>query len=101
MRRVALGFVRHPHVAADDGLDAPCARGLVELDHAEDVAQVRERERGHAIGGRRRDRFVETHHAVDDRILAMQTQVDEAGRAVSDRLAERDRHDHDVQFYSL
>ena len=59
----------------------PCAaRRLVELDHAEHVAEIGERQRGHAVGGRRCDRVVDAHHAVDDRVLAVQAQMDEAGR---------------------
>ena len=78
MRCVALGIVRHPDVAADDRLDALGARGLVELDHAEHVAQIGQGQRGHAIGRCGGDRIVEAHHAVDDRILAVQAQMDEA-----------------------
>ena len=69
----------------------PRARRLVELDHAEDVRQVGERQRRHVVGEGGADRVVDAHHAVDDRILAVQAQVDEAdnaGRA------------HGVQFYS-
>ena len=80
MRRVALGIVRHPDVAADDGLDALRARGLVELDHAEHVGEIGQGQRGHAIGCCGGDRFVEAHHSVDDRILTVQAQMDEADR---------------------
>ena len=92
MRRVALAIVSHPNVAADDRLDALGARGLVELDHAEHVAEIGECQRGHAIGGRGGNRLVEAHHPVDDRILAVEAQMDEA-----DVL----KRAHDVQFYSL
>jgi hypothetical protein len=93
MRRVALFFVRNPDVATDDRLDAARTRRLVELDHPEDVGQIGERKRRHAIGRGGVDRVVDAHHAIDDRILAVQAQMDEQrngrGRA------------HEVQFYSL
>ena len=80
IRGVALGVVRDPHVASDDRLDAGLARGSVELDHAEDVGQVGERQRRHPVGRRRGHRGVDAHHAVDDRIFAVQAQMNEAGQ---------------------
>ena len=78
-RAVALAVVRDPHVAADDRLDAARARRLVELDEAELVGEIGERERRHAVGRRRGDGVVDAHRAVDDRVFAVQAQVDEAG----------------------
>src|SRR5215470_724880 len=77
MRSVALAVVREPHVTADDRLQALLSRGCVELDHAKYVGQVGERERRHAVGGRSGHRVVDANHAVDDRVLAVQSQVNE------------------------
>ncbi len=79
-RLVALGVVRQPDVAAEDRLDAARARRLVELDEAEGVGEIGDRERGHGVRRRRRDAVVDAHRAVDDRELAVQAQVDEVGR---------------------
>jgi len=57
----------------------PRARRAIELDEAELVREVGQRERRHAIGRRRVDGVVDSHCAVDDRILAVQAQVNEAG----------------------
>ena len=43
------------------------------------LPEVGDRERGHAVGGRRIDGRVDTRHPVDDRVLAVQAEVDEAG----------------------
>ena len=77
MRLVAVGFVRDPDVAADDRLDAVLPRALVEVDHAEDVGEIGERERPHAVGGRAGDRVVDPHDPVDDRELAVEPEMDE------------------------
>ena len=79
VRLVALGFVRDPDVAADDRLEAGFPRALVEVDHAEHVGEVGERERAHAVGRRARDRVVDPHDPVDDRELAVQPKMDEGG----------------------
>ena len=79
-RLVALGLVRQPDVAAEDRLDAARARRVVELDEAERVGEIGDRERRHAVGDGRGDAVVDAHGAVDDRELAVQAQVDEAGR---------------------
>jgi len=52
-------------------------RLLVELDEAERVRKIRQRERGHAVGDRRLDGFVDPHDAIHDRILAVQSEMDE------------------------
>jgi hypothetical protein len=77
-RRVPLGGVRDPHVAAGDRLHARVARGGVELDETEQVREVGQRERGHPVVGRRADRVLDPHRAVGDRELAVQAQVDES-----------------------
>jgi hypothetical protein len=79
VRGVALGFVRDPHVAADDGFYPCLARGRIELDQTEDVGQIGQRHGGHAIGERRGNCIVDTHHAIDDGIFAVHPQMDEAG----------------------
>jgi hypothetical protein len=54
------------------------ARRLVELDRPEEVRRVGDRERRHAVGGRGGHGLVDPRHAVHDRILGVQAQVDEA-----------------------
>ncbi len=76
-RTIALRVVRDPHVAADDGLQARAARRLVELDEAERVGQVGKSQRGHPVAHRRGHRVVDPDRAVDDRVFAVQPQVDE------------------------
>src|SRR5207244_3856038 len=76
---VAFAFVAHPHVAAEDRLDALIACGTVKLDQAERVAEIGERERGHRVGCRGADRVVDANGAVDDGELAVQAQMNEAG----------------------
>jgi hypothetical protein len=76
VRLVAIGAVLDPDVAADDGLDAVRARGLVELDHAEHVGEIGQRERRHAVGDRGGHRIVNAHDAVGHRIFAVQPEVD-------------------------
>ncbi len=78
-RLVALGIVREPDVAAEDRLDARAARRLVELDEAERIGEIGDRQRGHRVGHRRTDRLVDAHRAVGDRELAVQAQVDKGG----------------------
>ena len=71
MRLVAVGLVGDPDIAPDDRLDPALAGALVEVDHAEHVAEVGQRERAHPVGGGARDRIVDAHDAVDDRELAV------------------------------
>ncbi len=88
IRHVALGVVRDPHVATDDRLDAGFARGRVELDQPEHVGEIGERQCRHAVGNRGTDRFVDAHHAIDDRVFAMQPEVNEAGQRFATRSLE-------------
>ncbi len=74
---VAVSSVLEPDVAADDGLDALSPRLLVELDHAEHVGKIGERKRGHAVLRCRLDCLIEAHDAIHDRVLTVQSQVDE------------------------
>src|SRR5262249_40747102 len=76
IRLVAIGFVLEPDIAADDRLDPGLARGLVELHHAEDVAEVGQRQRGHPLLYRRLHRLLDADDAVYDRVFAMQAKVD-------------------------
>ena len=62
---------------AEQRLDALGARFLVELDAAEQVVQVGDRQRRLAVGGRSLDDFVDAIGAVDDGKLGVQAQVDE------------------------
>jgi hypothetical protein len=78
---VAAGLVvGDPDVGADDRLDAGAACGGVELDHAEQVGQVGQRQGRHAVRPRPGDDVVEPGNAVGDRILAVQPQMDETRR---------------------
>jgi hypothetical protein len=74
---VAVGFVADPDVATDDRLESLAARRLVELHHAEDVGQIGQRQRRHRIRLCCRHCAFEPGYAVNDRIFAVQAQVDE------------------------
>ena len=60
-RLVALGLVRQPDVAPDDGLDACGARRAIELDETECIGEIGDRERGHFVGARSGDAVVDAH----------------------------------------
>ena len=72
---VCFGEALQHHLGADDGLDAHAARGLVELDRAEQVAQVGDGQGGLAVGGRGGHDFVDAVGAVDDGKFGVQAQV--------------------------
>jgi len=76
---VALGFVADPDIAADDRLHADGTRRLVEFDHAEDVGEVGDRQRRHAVRRRALDGLVDAHDPVGDGELAVEPKVDEGG----------------------
>ena len=78
-RRVTLGRVRGPDVAARDRLHPRVARGRVELHQPEEVGEIGERERRHPVVRRRAHGVVDAHGTVDDGELAVQPQVDERG----------------------
>src|SRR6185312_16313739 len=65
------------YLRADQRLDAGAARGLVELDGAEQVAQVGDGQRGLAIVGGGLDNFIDAVGAVDDGEFGMQAKVNE------------------------
>ena len=79
-RRRAFAALAHPHIDADQGLDARRQRLLVELDHREQVALIGERNRGHPRGRDRRHQFRHAHDAVEQRILGVQPQMHELSR---------------------
>ena len=80
-------MLEHAQVDADDRLHARGLRGLEELHHREQIALVGERDGGHL---RRRDRIhqpghafafaLNAHHAVDQRVLGVQVEVNEHAR---------------------
>jgi hypothetical protein len=76
-RRVALALVREPYIAPDDRLDACFPGRAVELDQAEDVRQIGQRQSRHAVARCGSDCIVDAHGAVDDRVLAVDAQMDE------------------------
>ena len=80
VRGITVALVAEPEVATDDRLHAHRPRRFVELDRAEEVGGVRDRERGHAVGRGRGHRVVHACHAVHDRIFRVQAKVDEARR---------------------
>ncbi len=86
---VAVGVVLQPAVGADHGLDAGGARRAVELHHAEQVGDVGDRQRRHAVGRRALHRLVDADDAVRHRVFAMHPQVDET------------RPCHAKKFYSM
>ena len=65
------------------GLTPACARRAVELDGAEQVAEVGDGERALAVGGRGGDGVVDPQGAVDDRKLGVRAQVNEGHSAHS------------------
>ena len=78
-RLVAIGVVADPHVAADDGLDALAARGLVELHQREHIGQIGQRQRRHAVLLRLLDGIAHAHDAVDYGKLGVEAEMDESG----------------------
>jgi hypothetical protein len=80
----ALGLVRpvargHVRLAAEDRLHARGDRLLVEIDRAEHVAVIGDRHRGHAELAHPRDEILKAHRAVEERVLAVEVEVDEGG----------------------
>jgi hypothetical protein len=72
--------VGQPDVAARDGLHARAARALVELDQAEQVRQIGQRDRGLAQLGDALDEVGNAHDAVHDRELGVNAQMNKWGR---------------------
>ena len=79
--RAALGPLarRHVELAAEDRLDPFLLAGQVEVDGAEQVAVVGQRERREPELPRARDQLVELRGAVEQAVLGMDVQVDEVG----------------------
>ena len=75
---VGVGLVGQPDIGAEHRLDALAARSGVELDEAEQVAEVGQRQCRHVIPGGTRHRVIDADDAVGDGVLAMQAKMDEA-----------------------
>jgi len=73
--RGLFGEALQHHLGPDDGFDAHTTRGLVELDRAEQVAQVGDGQRGLVVGGRSGHDFINSVGAVDDGEFGVQAQV--------------------------
>ena len=86
---------RDVELAADDGLDAGFRRRLVEVDRAEEIAVVGERDGRELEVLGLLDEFLELRGAVEEAVLGMDVQMDEV--AVLDRtlLLEAD-HSHSI-----
>ena len=86
-----LAVVGDVDLAADDRLDPLLPGGLVEVDRAGERAVVGERDGGHLeLGGAGRERG-DPARPVEDRVLAVDVQVDEVGahgRAILGRASE-------------
>ena len=77
--RARAAVVGDVDLAADDRLDPLVARRLVEVDRAGERAVVGERHRGHLELGRAGRERRDPARPVEDRILAVDVQVDEVG----------------------
>ena len=71
-----------PHVGTDHRLHACLARGRIELDRAEEIAQVGDGERTLPVGSGGFHRFVDPQGAVDDGEFGVGAQVDESHPAI-------------------
>ncbi len=65
------------HIGADDRLDPGLDRGAEELDHCRDVALVGQRQRGKTERPGARNQRPDANHAVDQRVLAVNPEMDE------------------------
>ena len=79
MGLVAVRLIRNPDIGTEDGLNPRGPRSLVELDPAEHVTQIRDRHRWLPISLRGGNQRVNTHDRINDRVLGMNTQVQEVG----------------------
>lgn len=77
---VPVLLVGHPHIAADDRLEAVAARSLIELHQPEHVGQIGQRQRRHPVLHCTCHGFIQTDDAIRDGVLAMQPQMDELER---------------------
>ena len=71
MRLVALCVIGDPAIHADDRLHSAPARALVELDHAEQVGEVGNTQRRHAVVGGGLERVINLNDAIDHRELGV------------------------------
>jgi hypothetical protein len=73
---------RHVELAADDGLDAGLLRGQIEIDGAEEVAVIGERDgREVQVLGLLHE-LLELGRSVEQAVLGMHVQMDEVGVAL-------------------
>jgi hypothetical protein len=79
-RPVGARSVRDVDLASNDRFDPRGVGGVVELDRAEEIPVVRERERRHLHRRGARDQTVQAACAVQERVVAVVMKVDE-GRA--------------------
>jgi hypothetical protein len=77
----------HHDLGADQRLDPLATRFLVELDRAEQIAQVGDGQRGLAVGRRGADDVIDAVGAVDDGEFGVQAQVDKHATDCRSRLA--------------
>jgi hypothetical protein len=77
--RPRVGLVRHPDIRTDDRFDPAAARSGIELDQAEEVAEISQRQRRHTISRGPRHGIIDTDDAVGDGVFAMQAKVNEVG----------------------
>ena len=83
---VAIGIVADVHVAAGNRLDPLAARRLVELDQAEEIVQVGQRQCRHPVLPGRGHRLVHAHHSIRNGIFAVQAEMDESGLRHDEKL---------------
>ncbi len=73
----AIARLMDQQVDADDRLHARAQRRLVELHHREQVVLIGDGDGRHALRRGGRDEIVHAHHAVDQRVLGVQAEMDE------------------------
>ena len=73
-----LARLGNPNVGADDRLHAARQRRLVELHERRDVALIRDRTGRHALVGHGVDERIDAQQAIDERVLRVDAQMDEA-----------------------
>ena len=75
MRLVPIGRIRDPDVGASNRLDTRTARGLIEANETERVAEIRQRERALAVFRGSSDRVIEADDTVCDRIFGVEAEM--------------------------
>ena len=76
-------FDGHVHLGTEDRLDARVQRGLIELDDAEHVAVIRDRQRGHLPFHRAIHQIPDPYRAVQETVHRMIVQMNEIHRVFS------------------